>query len=92
MIETGYEPRTRYGRLLVLTEMNEYMNNAGEIKFLGYMRLQKLKNTITAAEDTEIDAAKNAEVFAGLIQFLDNKSLAPLTRDAQDDGRKALRS
>ena len=56
------------------------------------MRLQKLKNTITAAEDTEIDAVKNEEVFAGLIQFLDNKSFAPLMRDAQDDGRKALRS
>ena len=39
MNETGYGPQTRYGRLLVLTEMNEYMNNAGEIKFLGYMRL-----------------------------------------------------
>ena len=42
------------------------------------MRLQKLKNTITAAEDTEIDAAKNEEVFAELIQSSDNKSLAPL--------------
>ena len=40
----------------------------------------------------EIDAAKNEEVFAELIQFLDNKCLAPLMRDAQDDGRKALRS
>lgn len=56
------------------------------------MRLQKLKNTITAAEDTEIDAAENEEVFEELIQFSDNKSLAPLMRDAQDDGRKALRS
>lgn len=34
------------------------------------MQLQKLKDTITVAEDTEIDAAKNEEVFMELIQFL----------------------
>ena len=51
----------------------------------------KLKNTITAAEDTDIDAAKNEEAFAELIQFLDDKSLALVMRDAQDDGRKALK-
>ena len=57
-------------------------------KFLGYMRF-KLKDTITAAEDTDIDAAKNEEAFAELIQFLDDKSL--VMRHAQDDGRKALK-
>ena len=51
----------------------------------------KLKDTITAAEDTDIDAAKNEEAFAELIQFLDDKSLALVMRDAQDDGRKALK-
>ena len=61
-----------------------------EIKFLGYIRF-KLKDTITAAEDTDIDAFKNEEAFAGLIQFLDDKSLALVMRDAQDDGRKALK-
>ena len=61
------------------------------MKFLGYMQLQKLKDTITAAEDTEIDAAKNEEVFMELIQFLDDKSLAFIMRDAQDDGSKALK-
>lgn len=50
------------------------------------MQLQKLKDTITVAEDTEIDAAKNEEVFMELIQFLDDKSLALIMRDAQDDG------
>ena len=53
------------------------------------MQLQKLKDTITAAEDTEIDAAKNEEVFMELIQFLDDKSLAFIMRDAQDDGSKS---
>ena len=55
------------------------------------MQLQKLKDTITVAEDTEIDAAKNEEVFMELIQFLDDKSLALIMRDAQDDGSKALK-
>ena len=71
-------------------EMSENIKN-WEIKFLGYMQLQKLKDTITAAEDTEIDAAKNEEVFTELIQFLDDKSLALKMRDAQDDGSKALK-
>ena len=55
------------------------------------MQLQKLKDTITVAEDTEIDAAKNEEVFMELIQFLDDKSLALIMRDAQNDGSKALK-
>lgn len=33
------------------------------------MQLQKLKDNITVAEDNEIDAAKNEEVFMELIQF-----------------------
>ena len=43
-------------------------------QFLGnIMRLQNLKDTITASEDAETDheAAKNEEAFAELIQFLD---------------------
>ena len=55
------------------------------------MRLQKLKDTITAAEDAEIKAANNKEAFLKLIQFLDDKSLTLVMRDAQDDGRKALK-
>ena len=39
----------------------------------------------------EITAAKNEETFAELIQFLDDKSLALVMRDARDDGRKALK-
>ena len=33
---------------------------------------------------------KNATIFTKLIQYLDNKSLSLVTRDAQDNGRKAL--
>ena len=51
------------------------------------MRLQKLRDTILAADEDEVDEEKNAEAFADLIQFLDDKSL----RDADDDGRQALK-
>ena len=40
------------------------------------MRLRKLKDSITAADDVEITAATNEEAFEELIQFLDDKSLA----------------
>jgi len=54
------------------------------------MRLQKLKDFIAPARaDAEVDADKN-EAFAELIQFLDDKSLPLVMRDARDNGRKAL--
>lgn len=55
------------------------------------MRLRKLKDSITAADHVDITAAKNKETFARLIQFLDDKSLALVMRDARHDGRKALK-
>ena len=36
------------------------------------------------------DAGKNADVYAELIQLLDDRSLALVMRDARDDGKKAL--
>ena len=53
--------------------------------------IKKVERSITAADDVDITAAKNEETFAKLIQFLDVKSLALVMRDAQDDGRKALK-
>ena len=61
-----------------------------ELKFLGYMRLRKLHETITAASDVPVDDSKNCEAFAEIIQCLDDKSLSLIMRDAKDDGRKAL--
>ena len=50
-----------------------------ETKLLGHLRLQKLKDTILN-EPTDEDAVeadeKNAESYAELIQFLDDKSLS----------------
>ena len=37
------------------------------------------------------DAEKNTEVFASLVQFLDDKSVTLIIRDARNDGRKALK-
>lgn len=55
-----------------------------ETKLLGHFRLQGLKATILCKGDFE---EKNAEAYAELIQFLDDKSLSLVMREAPDDGR-----
>jgi len=90
---TGYGPRRdvpgRFGRLIFDGDERKY--EQWEVKFLGYMRLQKLKDVLVSESwDGEANASKNEEAFAELIQFLDDKSLALVMRDAIDDGRKAL--
>ena len=73
---TGYGPRRdipgRYGRLCFDGDRQKY--EQWEVKFLVYMRSQKLKGTIVGSESDEIDADKNAQAFAELIQFLDDKT------------------
>lgn len=64
---------------------------------MGHLRLQGLKDIILNEPDTEdeeelaVDAAKNAEAYAELSQFLDDKSLSLVMREAADDGREALK-
>ena len=85
---TGYGPSpstTRFNRLLFNGQETNF--EQWEVKLLGYMRLRKLKDTITADEEDDIDDDQNAE----LIQYLDDKSLSLVMRDAADDGRKALK-
>ena len=53
------------------------------------MKLRELKTTILSDED--VNPSKNEEAFAELIQFLDDKSLSLIIRDAVDDGRNALK-
>ena len=89
MNETDYGPSSRYGRLLFDGDERKY--EQWEVKFLRYMRLRKLKDSITAADDVEVTAAKNEETFTKLIQFLDDKSLALVMRKARDNGREALK-
>ncbi|KAJ8391909.1 hypothetical protein AAFF_G00083800 [Aldrovandia affinis] len=64
---------------------------------MGHLRLQKLKNTILEeptsddARELAADEEKNAEAYAELIQFLDDKSLSLVMREAADDVPKALK-
>lgn len=54
------------------------------------MKLRKLKN-IFVGESDEVSADKNETEFSELIQFLDDRSLALVIREAKDDGRKAFK-
>ena len=88
-IPTGYRPRVPK----LFLDGNESKYELWEVKFLGYLRIQHLHQIILSPTDQsdEIDfAEKNATVFAELIQYLDDKSLSLVTRDAHDNGRKAL--
>ena len=70
----------------VLMDMSASTSNGK----LNSSEITKVEDTIVAPEDGEIDADKNAEAFAELIQFLDDKSLSLIMRDASKDGRKVL--
>lgn len=98
---TGYGPRprdvgSRWYRLCFDGDEKNY--ELWETKFLGHLRLLGLKDTILNEptsddedEEFENDRKKNEEVYAEMIQFLDDKSLSLVMRDAADNGRKALR-
>ena len=90
---TGYGPS--HSRLLF--DGDERKCELWEVKFLGYLRLKKLSDTIQtpladdASEDhIRADTTKNADAFAELIQVLDDRSLSLIIRDAVNDGQKAL--
>ena len=89
---TGYGPRHRG----LIFDGDESKNELWEIKFLCYMRLRKLSDTIDPSSDdargelTAADEANNADAFAELIQCLDDRSLSLIMREVRDVGRKAL--
>lgn len=80
------------GTVYVLTGKRKIM---WETKFLAYLCLLGLKNTILSElsddDDAEEDAKKNEDAYAELVQLLDDKSLSLVMRDAADDGREALK-
>ena len=91
---TGYGPPTRN----LLFDGDESSFELWEVKFLAYLRLQKLHSTVIDSTGNLIEtpatadtAEKNSEVFACLVHFLDDKSLNLIIRDAKDNGRKALK-
>lgn len=68
-----------------------------EVKFLGYLRLKKITDSILnlVAEDANAktraaDATTNADAFAKLIQRLDDRSHAFVMREAANDRSKAV--
>ena len=63
------------------------------MKFLGYLRIQHLHKIILSPTDQSDDmdfVEKNATFFTKLIQYLNDKSLSLVIRDAQDNRRKGL--
>ena len=89
---TGYGPRTSRP----FFNGNEERYELWEVKFVGYLRLQKLHDTILQPGEgglvaDKLDAGKNAKAFTELTLSIDDRSLSLVLRDAKDDGRKALK-
>ena len=62
-----------------------------EVKFLSYLRLQKLISIIDSDDTAVADyAEKNANIFALITQFFDDTSLSLVIRDAKNDGKLAI--
>ena len=55
---------------------------------MGYMKIRKLKYVFTTTD--EISDETNEMAFSELIQFLDERSISLVMRDARDNGRKAF--
>ena len=88
---------TGYGRILRnYFDGDENKYEIWEVKFLASLRLSKLLDVVTrpagtdGPEENDVDVARNADVFAEIVQCLDDRSLTLVMRDAKDDGRKAI--
>ena len=91
----GYGPRQR-----ILFTGDERQYKLWEVKFLGFMKIRGLDSVLENIPDDElsidsqvessIDQTKNSEVYAELVQVLDDRSLSLIMRDAKNDGRKAV--
>lgn len=75
-------------------DRDETKSELWETKVLGYLHLLGLRDTVLKEPNSEAEVAadgkKNADAYAELIQFLDDKSLSLIMRDAPDNGRRAL--
>ena len=84
-MSTGYGPHS--SKLPIIFNGDPESYELWEIKFVSHLRLRKLHDVL--AQDSP-DAEKNANVFAELVQCLDDRSLTLIFRDAKDDGKKSL--
>ncbi|GFO01846.1 CCHC-type Zinc finger, nucleic acid binding protein a [Plakobranchus ocellatus] len=88
---TGYGPSANR-TFRILFDGDERKFSLWETKFLGFMRVRNLHSVFKdlSNQDTPVDANKNEEAYAELVQVLDDRSLSLIIRDAHDDGQKAL--
>ena len=85
---TGYGP-SHANRLYF--DGNEEKYELWEVKFKAYLRTRKLLSVITEErEETAKFRERNEQVYAELVQLLDDKSLSLIIRDAADDGKRAV--
>ncbi|XP_019717215.1 uncharacterized protein LOC109510950 [Hippocampus comes] len=95
-MERSNHGSSRWSRLTFNGDEKHY--ELWETTFLAYLRLQGLKETILSenpqfvdVDEEAKDKEQNGMAYAELIQFLDDKSLGLVMREAADDGRKALK-
>ena len=84
---SGEGPKGNGTRCRLLFNGEEGKYELWEVKFMGYLRTVKLHGVMTADAP---DAKKNAQVFAELVQLLDDTSLSLVICDARDKGKEAL--
>ena len=84
---SGYGPPSNQWKNITF-DGDETKFELWQVKFLGYMKIRKLKHVLVGEEEVSADDNENA--FAELIQFLDERSISLIMREARDDGRKAF--
>ena len=57
---------------------------------MGYLELKDLKDVVMSTA-TAVDETKNSKAFSELIQYLDDRSLGLIMRDANGKGREAMK-
>ena len=92
--ESNYEVwEMRFTSYLRLHKLHKYvMTENDDLRTEPVLRVQTAAlTTEERTADLSTDAEKNAEVFAALVQFLDDKSVSLIIRDARNNGRAALK-
>ena len=84
---TGYGPSNLWQSLAF--DGDEKRFELWETRMLGYFKLKKLKHVLTTND--EITEEINEVAYAELIQFLDERSLILVSREARNQGRRAWR-
>ena len=83
---SGYGPSNPWKKLIL--DRGKVKDEPSEPKILGYFKLKGLKEGFALGK---IDANKNELMFAELVQYLDERSLSLVMRDAKDNVGEALR-